>query len=109
MGCEASTLFGQALDLTPTEFGRVMPSGNPAELKLQVLRQGSRGKDVEGLQRLLNTRLAPSPALNVDGFFGPFTHQAVLPYQRGVRLTVDGVVGKQTANQKTPAPCAVNS
>src|SRR3982751_6802523 len=38
---------------------------------VQVLRQGSRGSEVQKLQRQLNVRLAPSPNLAVDGIFGP--------------------------------------
>src|SRR5437762_10552066 len=63
---------------------------------LQVLRQGSRGLEVQKLQRQLNTRLTPSRQLAVDGMFGPRTHQAVLQYQRGVSIAADGIVGKQT-------------
>jgi hypothetical protein len=40
--------------------------------------------------------LAPSPNLAVDGIFGPLTLQAVLEYQKGVSIAVDGVVGKKT-------------
>jgi peptidoglycan hydrolase-like protein with peptidoglycan-binding domain len=38
----------------------------------------------------------PSPKLEVDGVFGPLTNQAVLQYQKGVSIVVDGVVGKLT-------------
>jgi hypothetical protein len=61
-----------------------------------VLRQGSRGSEVEKLQRLINLRLQPSPSLKVDGIFGPLTLQTVLQYQKGVSIAADGVVGKQT-------------
>ena len=63
---------------------------------VQVLRQGSRGPEVQKLQRLLNARLAPSPNLAVDGINGSLTHHAVLLYQKGVSIATDGVVGKQT-------------
>ena len=63
---------------------------------LQILRQGSRGPEVAKLQRQLNVRLKPSPQLAVDGDFGPLTHQAVLQYQKGIGIGVDGVVGKHT-------------
>src|SRR5262245_32267390 len=37
------------------------------EVNLRVLRQGSRGLEVQKLQRQLNTRLTPSPRLAIDG------------------------------------------
>lgn len=67
-----------------------------AATSIQVLRQGSRGPEVQKLQRQLNVRLAPSPNLAVDGIFGPLTLQAAQQYQRGVSIAADGVVGKQT-------------
>lgn len=67
-----------------------------AATTIQVLRQGSRGSEVQKLQRQLNIRLAPSPNLAVDGIFDPLTLQAVQQYQRGVSIAADGVVGKQT-------------
>nr|WP_295456031.1 peptidoglycan-binding protein [uncultured Thiodictyon sp.] len=63
---------------------------------VQVLRQGSRGAEVEKLQRLLNLRSQPSPSLKVDGIFGSVTVQTLQQYQRGVSIAADGVVGKQT-------------
>ena len=66
------------------------------QIALQTLRQGSRGADVQKLQRLLNVRLTPSQDLAVDGVFGPLTNQALLHFQKGVAIKVDGVVGKRT-------------
>src|SRR5262249_563009 len=48
------------------------------------------------LQRLINLRLAPTPPLRLDGLFGPLTHEAVLQYQMGVAIAVDGIVGRRT-------------
>lgn len=67
-----------------------------AARQLQLLRQGSLGHDVQKLQRLLNARTAPSPQLALDGDFGPLTFAAVVQYQRGVRITQDGIVGNET-------------
>lgn len=64
--------------------------------ELQVLRQGSHGPEVKKLQRLINTRLMPSPQLAIDGVFSPLVTQAVLLYQKGVSVTADGIVGKET-------------
>lgn len=66
------------------------------ENTLPVLRQGSGGQEVQKLQRQLNARLGAGAKLAVDGIFGPLTHQAVLQYQRGVAITADGSVGKET-------------
>ena len=40
-----------------------------------TLRVGDTGPAVEGLQRLLNARLNPSPELDVDGDFGEATRR----------------------------------
>ncbi len=79
-------------------------AGGPAPAKakklkavqLPVLRLGSRGPDVMKLQRLLNVRLTPGPDLDVDGFFGPATGEAVRDFQRGAGIAEDRVVGKVT-------------
>jgi hypothetical protein len=68
----------------------------PPGAGLQALQQGSRGPVVQKLQRLLNRRLTPSPKLEVDGLFGPRTHQAVVQYQQRVSVAPNGIVDKQT-------------
>lgn len=60
----------------------------------ELLRVGSRGESVVSLQRDLNRLgLTPGP---IDGIFGNLTRDAVLNFQRGNRLLVDGIVGRQT-------------
>jgi uncharacterized protein (TIGR02594 family) len=61
-----------------------------------ILRKGSRGPDVERLQRLLNSELTPSPNLRVDGVFGANTNDTVMRFQMTRSLEVDGIVGPQT-------------
>lgn len=56
-------------------------------------RIGSRGSDVEELQRLLNQNGAN---LTVDGIFGRDTDTAVRSYQRSKGLSVDGIAGANT-------------
>lgn len=57
---------------------------------------GSRGPEVETLQRELNRQTFPSPNLTVDGIFGPLTRSAVMAFQRQAGLTADGIVGPRT-------------
>lgn len=63
-----------------------------------LVKQGDSGPLVETLQRLLNDHGA---SLSVDGDFGPLTLTAVLSFQRANGLSVDGVVGPQTASMLT--------
>lgn len=60
---------------------------------MRLLKQGSRGKDVETLQTLLNRT---GSRLGVDGDFGENTTDAVKRFQRLAGLTADGIVGQQT-------------
>jgi hypothetical protein len=66
------------------------------QTKLLILRQSSRGAEVQKLQHLLNLRLLPSPNLPVDGVFDAATQQALIKYQQGIAITSDGVAGKDT-------------
>lgn len=62
------------------------------------LYQGSTGVQVSELQRRLKAAFASyAGALPVDGDFGPLTDAAVREFQRRSGLTVDGIVGPQTA------------
>lgn len=54
------------------------------------LKKGSTGKDVERVQRAVK--------VTADGKFGPVTEAAVKRYQSAHRLTVDGIVGRNTWN-----------
>jgi peptidoglycan LD-endopeptidase CwlK len=54
------------------------------------LKLGSKGKDVERIQRALG--------LKVDGIFGKETEKAVKEYQKRKGLKDDGVVGRETWN-----------
>ncbi len=53
-----------------------------------LIRKGSRGKDVERIQRALK--------LDVDGIYGRGTEIAVMEYQKRKKLTSDGIVGQST-------------
>lgn len=59
---------------------------------------GSTGPQVSELQRRLKAAYKSYAGhLPVDGDFGPLTDAAVREFQRRSRLTVDGIVGPQTA------------
>jgi peptidoglycan hydrolase-like protein with peptidoglycan-binding domain len=62
---------------------------------LEVLRRGSTGRDVTRLQCILRWSFGQE-SIVPDGNFGPVTEQAVRNVQAFCKLTVDGVVGKQT-------------
>ncbi len=81
------------------------------------LKLGAFGLRVELLQRTLNARLQPTPALGVDGDFGPATEAAVRRFQESVGLAVDGIVradfwqklGPVVEPELVPAPEVVNA
>ena len=62
----------------------------------QILRQGTTGNHVREMQTRLRDWGYYTGA--VDGIFGPQTEAAVRFFQRRNGLTVDGLVGRQTAN-----------
>ena len=57
---------------------------------MKVLKLGSKGKEVEDLQRYLK--------IKIDGDFGPKTETAVKKFQKDNKLTPDGIVGNKTWN-----------
>ncbi|WP_461048413.1 peptidoglycan-binding domain-containing protein [Terrabacter koreensis] len=59
----------------------------------ETLKQGSKGPDVETLQRALR---AAGGKLTVDGTFGPETKKVVQRFQDANRIGEDGVVGEET-------------
>lgn len=70
---------------------------NTVTIKLEVLRRGSEGEQVEMLQRLLSTYGYNLGSKNpYDGKFGSKTEEAVRAFQEAHSLTPDGVVGAKT-------------
>ena len=57
------------------------------------IRQGAKAHPVPSLQYHLRAR---GHTVSVDGDFGPKTTAAVRAFQQSKKLTVDGIVGKQT-------------
>ncbi len=76
-----------ALPVSGGAHGRAKSSGS-AEVRVELLRVGSRGPAVVRLQRKLGVA--------TDGIFGPRTRAAVRSYQKRHGLVVDGIVGPQT-------------
>lgn len=66
------------------------------EVKLDVLRKGSKGSNVRALQTLLNGYGYSCGTYGVDGNFGSDTEKAVKKYQKAKSLKEDGVVGSKT-------------
>lgn len=65
---------------------------------MPTLQEGSSGKVVESLQRLLSTGATDwgvTPGA-IDGIFGPHTKASVIALQKWGDLTQDGIVGDQT-------------
>jgi len=70
-------------------------TGSRSETSIsRILRRGDRGSDVKLLQQRLN-ELGYSVGA-VDGIFGYGTEAAVKKFQKDKKLTVDGIVGKET-------------
>ncbi|MGH7358327.1 MAG: peptidoglycan-binding domain-containing protein, partial [Candidatus Rokuibacteriota bacterium] len=76
-----------ALPVSGGAHSRVRTSG-AAEVRVELLRNGSRGAAVANVQRTLG--------ITADGIFGPRTRAAVRAFQRRHGLLVDGIVGPQT-------------
>lgn len=74
----------------------VVGTGGECEVKLPVIRRGSKGNSVKALQLLLIGNGYNCGSYGADGDFGGATHSAVLLFQRRKNLVVDGIVGQNT-------------
>lgn len=94
---------------TPKSIGSPIPVGmiqtaksvNVPEIEdvdLRIIGRGSRGKDVEFVQGILDDLGYDLGSHGIDGKFGPDTANAVKEYQKDNKLKVDGVVGPETYN-----------
>jgi peptidoglycan hydrolase-like protein with peptidoglycan-binding domain len=69
---------------------------------MPILQQGSKGKTVLTLQRLLNITKDYLGA--IDGDFGSGTKAAVQAFQKRSGLVADGIVGDRTWNALSKIP-----
>ena len=72
-----------------------------------LLEYGSKGEQVKLLQQELNSVM--NAGLTVDGSFGSKTKNAVIDFQKKYSLTVDGIVGVETATKLNEAYLAINN
>jgi len=84
----ASATSTAATTPTVTPGPTLLDTSSSSTTALPTLRRGSRGTEVEILQKQLG--------ITADGIFGPGTEAAVKAYQRSKGLTADGVVGPNT-------------
>jgi peptidoglycan hydrolase-like protein with peptidoglycan-binding domain len=75
-------------------FGGASPIHTPVPGSSSLLRRGSRGPEVMGIQRTLG--------IKADGMFGPKTDHAIRDFQRRNNLRVDGIVGPRTQARLFP-------
>jgi peptidoglycan hydrolase-like protein with peptidoglycan-binding domain len=91
-------MYGQAVAGASSSAWNEVLAGN------RLLRPGSSGEAVEALQQLL---MEQGQRLLIDGDFGPGTTRAVRAVQARFGLSVDGVVGGDTARAlegQSPSP-----
>ena len=79
-----------------TQNATTTKGGKTVNVSLSVLNQGTKGKQVKTLQRLLTTLGYSCGIAGVDGDFGIATYKAVQAYQKNHNLTTDGIVGAKT-------------
>jgi murein L,D-transpeptidase YcbB/YkuD len=102
-------IHGRGMEVGPPVPTTVVNLEKTAEGELTLVPQpvfdrrplslGAEGDLVRLLQFQLNTRLEPSPNLDVDADFGPATEQAVKDFQKQEDLEVTGVVDEATRKE----------
>jgi predicted chitinase len=89
-----SSVAGETHDDDPaTPADDSLSGGQATAYPGVLLRQGSRGPDVQMMQQRLSDL---GYSLAVDGIFGPGTRAAVVGLQRQMALSADGIVGPAT-------------
>ncbi len=88
-------------------------NSNSADWTGQTLKAGSKGEQVKDLQNMLNK--AGFNVGKVDGIYGENTAEAVKKFQKAVKISSDGIAGKDTYNRlrsynpSTPAKTSTSS
>lgn len=88
-GIAGPTTIGKLNEAAPSKPGNTVSPWT-------TLKRGSRGYQVERLQKKLNLNYPAYSKLKVDGLFGPATEAVVKEFQRRSGLVPDGVVGPLT-------------
>lgn len=84
-------------DAEPVQKPVEKPVAKTITIGMAELKKGSKGKQVEVLQRILSSYGCNLGSNNpFDGSFGSKTDTAVRAYQKAHGLTVDGIVGAKT-------------
>ena len=87
---------------TPAQTEKTPETGNlegkQVNITLNTLRNGSKGKQVKTVQRLLIIEAYDLGKYGADGDFGGMTEKAVKAFQKKKGLEADGIVGKNTWN-----------
>jgi hypothetical protein len=92
--------YGMKKEETKTETTN--KGASTVNIELTVLKNGSKGEEVETLQRILNAlgyKGKNGKTLTVDGIFGANCDYAVKNFQTKESLSADGIVGKNTWNK----------
>lgn len=92
-GTSSGASSAVAAPSTTTQVGN---PGGECEVKLPVLRKGSKGNSVKALQLLLVGNGFSVGKAGVDGDFGSATESALMAYQEKKGLTKDGIAGPAT-------------
>ena len=91
-------VFAEYFDLTKTEENTEKEE-KTVVVELKQIRKGSYCAEAKTVQRLLNAlgyKGSNGKVLTVDGDFGTNTDYAVKAFQKAKKLSVDGIVGKDT-------------
>lgn len=84
------------VDLNISYYNKPSQAAATVDITLPILKNNSKGNSVKAIQQLLNTR--GFSCGTADGVFGNKTKNAVLQYQKSMKITPDGIVGKNTYN-----------
>lgn len=98
-----NALAGSVVETAPEEESAEEEEEENSEPKfcpapIRILKMGMSGNDVRRWQQLLKAAGFDIGRAGADGIFGSATRNAVVSFQRSMRLDADGVVGADTFN-----------